>query len=60
MTDEHQVHAIIATAIGDCQKEHPERQVDLEEAKRTAKCIIAALTNAGLQIVIAAKQGEGN
>ena len=48
MTDEHQVHAIIATAISDCHKEHPDRQVDPEEAKRTAKCIIAALTDAGL------------
>ena len=53
MTDEHQIHAIIATAIGDCQKEHPDRQVDPEEAKHTAKCIIAALRSAGLEIVIA-------
>jgi hypothetical protein len=55
MTDEHQVHAIIAAAITECQKEHPDRRVDPEEAKLTAKCIIAALTDAGLQIVIAAK-----
>jgi len=55
MTDEHQVHAIVATAIGDCQKEHPDRQVEAEEAKHMAKCIIVALRDAGLQIVIAAK-----
>jgi hypothetical protein len=55
MTDAHQVQAIIATAISDCQKERPDTRVNPEEAKRTAKCIIAALTEAGLQIVIAAK-----
>ena len=55
MVDEHQVHAIIATAIGECQREHPDGHVDPEEAKRMAKCIIAALTDAGLQIGIPKK-----
>jgi len=52
MADEHQIHAIIATTICDCQKGHPDRQV---KAKHMAKCIIKALADAGLQIVIAEK-----
>jgi hypothetical protein len=50
MTDPHQVNTIIATAICDCRKSHPELQIDPEEAKQIAKCIVAALTDAGLNI----------
>ena len=52
MTDPHQVMVIIATAICDCRKESGDgNSPDLEEAKHIAKCICAALTDAGLQIV---------
>jgi hypothetical protein len=44
------VNSIIATAICDCRKYHPDR-IDPEEAKQIAKCIILALTDAGLEIV---------
>jgi hypothetical protein len=50
MSDEHQVNSIIATAIVDARKEHPEGGIDPEEAKQVAKCIIEALSNAGLRI----------
>ena len=53
MTDEHQVYAIMATAICGCHKDNPERRIDPEEAKLIAKCIVAALTEAGLAIVAA-------
>jgi hypothetical protein len=53
VTDEHQVYAIMATAICDCHKDNPERRIDPEEAKLMAKCIVAALTEAGLAIVAA-------
>jgi hypothetical protein len=55
MADEHQITAIIATAICDCQKDRPDRQVDPAEAKHMAKCIMAALTDAGLHIAITGK-----
>ena len=51
MADPHQVNLIIATAICDCRKDHPEHGLDPEEAKQIAKCIVAALTDAGLKIV---------
>jgi hypothetical protein len=51
MTDQHQVNSIIATAICDCRKDHPEQVANAEEAKQIAKCIVEALTDAGLQIV---------
>jgi hypothetical protein len=51
MADQHQVNSIIATAICDCRKGDPEGGVDPQEAKQIAKCIIEALTAAGLQIV---------
>jgi hypothetical protein len=44
------VNSIIATAICDCRKDHPDQGIDPEEAKQIAKCIIAALTEAGLKI----------
>jgi hypothetical protein len=51
MTDQHQVHSIIATAICDALKRDPDHRMDTEEAKQIAKCIVEALTAAGLQIV---------
>jgi hypothetical protein len=50
MTDQHQVHSIIATAICDALKKDPDHRIDTEEAKQVAKCIVEALTDAGLQI----------
>jgi hypothetical protein len=51
MSDPHQVNSIIATAICDARKDHPEGGIDPEEAKQVAKCILDALTGAGLRIV---------
>jgi hypothetical protein len=51
MADQHQVNSIIATAICDAGNDHPGHRMDPEEAKQIAKCIIEALTDAGLQIV---------
>ena len=51
MADQHQVNSIIATAICDSTNDHPDHRMDPEEAKQIAKCIIEALTEAGLQIV---------
>ena len=50
MADQHQVNAIIAAAISECSKAHPEQAIGSEEAKQMAKCIIEALTDAGLEI----------
>ena len=50
MTDPHQVNAIIASAICECRKDHPESEIHAEEAKLMAKCIMEALHDAGLQI----------
>ena len=52
MADEHQTNAIIATAILDSVREHPDHGIDPEQAKLMAKLILAALTNAGLEISI--------
>jgi hypothetical protein len=51
MTDQHQINAIIAAAICDVYKDHKDHRMDPEEAKHVAKCIIEALSSAGLQIV---------
>jgi hypothetical protein len=51
MADPHQVISIMATAICDVRKDHPDDRMDPEEAKQIAKCIVEALTDAGLQIV---------
>jgi uncharacterized protein (DUF849 family) len=51
MADEHQVNSIIATAICDARKDHPDHRMNPEEAKQIAKCVIEALSDAGLQIV---------
>jgi hypothetical protein len=50
LADPHQVNSVIATAICDCRKENPDHAIGPEEAKQMAKCIIEALTNAGLEI----------
>ncbi|HXL31729.1 MAG TPA: hypothetical protein VN968_20895 [Bradyrhizobium sp.] len=51
MTDQHQVHSIIATAICDALKKNPDHRMNTEEAKQVAKCIVETLTDAGLQMV---------
>jgi len=51
MADQHQVNSIVATAIWDARMDHPDHRMNPEEAKQLAKCIIEALTEAGLQIV---------
>jgi len=51
MPDQHQVHSIIATAICDALRKDPDHRMDTEEAGHIAKCIVEALTAAGLQIV---------
>ena len=51
MVDQHQVNSIIAIAICDARKDHPDGRMDTEEAKQIAKCIVAALSDAGLEIV---------
>jgi hypothetical protein len=50
MDDPHQVNSIIATAIRECSVEHPGPKIAPEQAKQMAKCIIAALSDAGLEI----------
>ena len=52
MADEHQTNAIIATAILDSVRDHPDHAIDPEEAKVMAKCILDALTDAGLEITL--------
>ena len=48
MTDPHQVISIMATTICDARKDHPDYRMDPEEAKQIAKCIVEALTDAGI------------
>jgi hypothetical protein len=55
MVDQHQVNSIIATAICDARKNHPDGQMEPEEAKQIAKCIVHALADAGLEIVPVSK-----
>ena len=50
LVDQHQVISIIANAICECFKEPPEQDIDPEEAKQVAKCIIEALNEVGLEI----------
>lgn len=50
MDDPHQINSIIATAISDFFKGHPDAQCGIEEAKLLGKQIIEALNEAGLQI----------
>jgi len=49
MADEHVLFILIAKAICDARKDDPERQIDPEEAKQMAKCIVEALADAGFQ-----------
>jgi hypothetical protein len=51
MADQYQVNSIIATAICEALRDHPDQRMDPEEAKQIAKCIVDALTEAGLRIV---------
>lgn len=50
MDDQHQVNSIIATVICECSVERPDHKIAPEQAKQMAKCIIAALSDAGLEI----------
>jgi hypothetical protein len=50
MVDQHHVYALIAKAICDTRKDNPEHQMDPEEAKQIAKCVVEALADAGFQI----------
>jgi hypothetical protein len=50
MADPYQVNSIIATATADACKDHPGQPMDSERAKQIAKCIVEALTSAGLMI----------
>ena len=52
MADEHQTNSIIATAILDTVRDHPDHAIEPEEAKLMAKRILAALSNAGLEITL--------
>jgi hypothetical protein len=56
MTDPHQVNSIIATAIANCVFDSTESKIEGEKAKHMAKCIITALTNAGLVIALKTDQ----
>jgi hypothetical protein len=51
MADPHQVISIMATAICDARKDHSDYRIDTEEAIQISKCIVEALTNAGLQVM---------
>jgi hypothetical protein len=51
MTDPYQVNSIIAAAICEARGDHPDKRMDSDEALRIAKCIVEALTGAGLTIV---------
>jgi hypothetical protein len=50
MVDQHHVYALIAKAICDTRKDNPEHQIDPEEAKQIAKCVVEALAGAGFEI----------
>jgi hypothetical protein len=50
LADPHQALTIIATALCDARKDRPDHAMSPEEAKQIAKCIVEALSDAGLQI----------
>ena len=50
MADPHQIFTLIAAAIHDCQRQDPHKLTP-DHAKQIAKCILAALEDAGLQVV---------
>lgn len=52
MTDPHQIYSIIANAIVSCKVDADDDDLDVEIAKHMAKCIVTALTEAGLDIVL--------
>ncbi len=52
MDDPHQVNTIVATAISNFFKGHPDAQIGAEEAKLLGKQIVEALNDAGLQITL--------
>jgi hypothetical protein len=54
MVDEHQTNALIATAILESVRDDPNSAIDPEQAKLMAKHILAALTDAGLEITLVA------
>jgi hypothetical protein len=54
LADPHQVITIIATAIHDCAKD---KLASSEEAKQIAKCVVEALSAAGLRICPASEAG---
>ena len=56
MADEHQTNVVIATAIIESLKDHPDYEPDPEEAKIVAKRILAALEDAGFQITLVNQQ----
>jgi hypothetical protein len=51
LADPHQALTVIATALCDARKDHPDHTLDPEEAKQIAKCIVEALSDARFQIV---------
>jgi hypothetical protein len=51
LADPHQAITIIATALCEARKDHPDHAMDPEEAKQIAKCIVEALSDARFQIV---------
>jgi hypothetical protein len=50
LDDPHQVISLIATAICDWRKDQSDEALSQEQAKHLAKCIVQALSDAGLQI----------
>jgi len=57
MSDQHLVNSIIASAILDARKDHPEGGMDpRKRPKQVAKCIVEALSGAGLRIVPASDE----
>jgi hypothetical protein len=60
MTDHHQVNSIIATAICECNGERPEDKIAPEQAKQMAKCIVTALSDAGLEIRLHGGPSDGS
>jgi hypothetical protein len=57
MVDEHPANTIIATAILDSTRDYPNHSLQPEEAKMIAKCILAALEDAGFQITLVDQAG---
>jgi histidinol-phosphate/aromatic aminotransferase/cobyric acid decarboxylase-like protein len=58
MTDPHQINSIISAAILSCKADTDDQEMDVEKAKHMAKRIVAALTEAGLDIVLKDSTGS--